>query len=410
MNMKRLGQAALGLVLTGLAGQAAAQSIILYADTNFRGAEVRVTGDVRNLDSVRFNDRASSFRIVSGEWELCQHDDYNGTCEIHSSDQASMGRMNDQLTSLRPLVPGAPGRPGRPGGGNSGPSLTFFSGPNYTGRSVTITSSITNFQQIGFNDQARSVRHSGRRTWIVCQDANFEGACMEVSGDIANIGGGMGGQISSAEPDYDGRPSRPGRPGGGGNVPRSGVFLYDGVSFGGQRVDVDSDISNLSRLGFNDRAESLVVARGETWIVCDDEGFTDSCQRVEGEVSDLSRLGLRNRITSLRRVDDSWGAPGGGYPGPGGPGGDIRGGVRGVNSLFFARPEINGYAVDRCLGGYGGGCDQSAADRMCQASGMRRAAYYSVDRYNRARTWFLGDNRACTSGQCAPLVDVLCTQ
>ncbi len=71
MNMKRLGQAAIGLLLTGLAGQAAAQTIILYEDTGFRGREVRVTGDVRNLDSVRFNDRASSFRIVSGEWELC---------------------------------------------------------------------------------------------------------------------------------------------------------------------------------------------------------------------------------------------------------------------------------------------------------------------------------------------------
>ena len=65
MNMKRLGQAALGLVLTGLAGQAAAQSIILYADTNFRGAEVRVTGDVRNLDSVRFNGSCVSTMITT---------------------------------------------------------------------------------------------------------------------------------------------------------------------------------------------------------------------------------------------------------------------------------------------------------------------------------------------------------
>jgi|GEM_PF-813186 len=403
MNMKRLGQAAIGLLLTGLAGQAAAQTIILYEDSGFRGREVRVNGDVRNLDSVRFNDRASSFRVVSGEWELCQHDDYNGTCELHSSDQASMGRMNDQLTSLRPVVAG---RPGRPGGRE--PSLTFFSGPNYSGRSVTITSSVTNFQRINFNDQARSVRHSGRGTWIACEDANFEGSCMEISGDLANIGGGMGARISSAEPDYAGRPQRPGR--GGGNVPRSGVFLFDGAGFNGQRVVVDTDISNLTRMGFNDRAESLIVARGETWIVCDDEGFTDSCQRVQGEVLDLSRLGLRNRITSLRRVDDSWGEPGGGYPGPGGPRADIRGGTRGVNSLFFARPEINGYAVDRCLGTYGNRCDQDAADQMCQAVGMRRASHYSVDRYSRTRTWFIGQDRACSSGQCAPLVDVLCTE
>ncbi|WP_291842295.1 beta/gamma crystallin-related protein [Maricaulis sp.] len=402
MTMKRLGQAAIALLLTGLAGQAAAQSIILFEDSNYRGRQVQITSDVRNLDSVRFNDRTSSFRIVSGQWELCQHDDYNGTCEIHSSDQASMGRMNDQLTSLRPVAAG------RPGGGYGGPSLTFYSGPNYTGRSVVVSTSTPDFSRINFNDQARSVRHSGRGAWVACQHANFDGACMVIDGDIANIGGGMGGEISSAEPDYAGRPSRPGRPGGA-DRPRSGVFLFDGVNFDGQRVAVDADISNLSRMGFNDRADSLIVARGETWIVCDDEGFTDSCQRVQGEVRDLTSLGLRNRITSLRRVDDSWGGPGGGYPGPGGGRLDIRGGTRGVESLFFPRPEINGYAVDRCLGGYGARCDQEAADRMCQAAGMRQAAHYSVDRYNRTRTWFIGQNRACSSGQCAALVDVLCT-
>jgi len=400
MTMRRWGQAAIALLLTGLAGQAMAQSIILFEDSNYRGREVRVSSDVRNLQSLRFNDRTSSFRIVSGQWELCQHDDYGGTCEIHSSDQPSMGRMNDQLTSLRPVAAGRPG-------GRRSPSLTFYSGPNYTGRSVVLTTGTPDFTRIGFNDQARSVRHSGRGAWVACQHVNFDGACMVIDGDIANIGGGMAGAISSAEPDYAGRPSRPGRPGGG-NAPQSGVFLFDGVNFSGQRVDVSSDISNLSRMGFNDRADSLVVARGETWIICDDEGFTDNCQRVEGSISDLSRLGLRNRLTSLRRVDGTWGGPGGGYPGPGGHM-DIRGGTRGVDSLFFPRPEINGYAVDRCLGGYGARCDQQAADRMCEAAGMRQAAYFNVDRYNRTRTWYLGQNRACTSGQCAALVDVLCT-
>ncbi|MFY0637816.1 beta/gamma crystallin-related protein [Maricaulis maris] len=404
MSMKRLGQAAIGLLLTSLAGHAAAQSIILYEDANYRGREVRISGDVRNLDSVNFNDRASSFRVVSGQWELCQHDDYGGTCEIHASGQASMGRMNDQLTSLRPV---AAGQPGRPGGGYGGPSLTFYSGPNYTGRAVVVTTSTPDFSRINFNDQARSVRHGGRGAWVACQHANFDGACMVIDGDIANIGGGMAGEISSAEPDYAGRPSRPGRPGGGGEWPRSGVFLYDGINFEGQRVAVDSDTSNLSRMGFNDRADSLIIARGETWIICDDEGFTDSCQRVQGEVRDLTSLGLRNRVTSLRRVDGSWGGPGGGYPG--GPRADIRGGVRGVDSLFFPRPEINGYGIDRCLGGYGARCDQQAADRMCQAAGLRRAAHYSVDRYNRSQTWYLEQNRACTSGQCGALVDVLCT-
>ena len=49
------------------------------------------------LASRRFNDRTSSFRIVSGEWDVCQHDDYNGTCETHRNDQPSLGRMDNQI-------------------------------------------------------------------------------------------------------------------------------------------------------------------------------------------------------------------------------------------------------------------------------------------------------------------------
>ena len=320
-----LGAALLAAAWLPAAAPAQAQEIILYDGPNYTGQQVRVTGADRNLSSRRFNDRTSSFRIVSGEWEVCQHDDYNGTCETHRSDQPSLGRMDNQITSVRPAYlgrpdPGYPGRPGRPGES----SITLYSGYNYTGRSVTITDTVSNLQQLGFNDQARSIRHSGRRSWRVCQHANFDGACMEVDRDIPSIGGGMAAQISSVEPDYGSRPGRPGHPGrpGSDNRPRSGVFLYDGPNFTGQRVDVSWDVTNLASQGFNDRADSLVVARGETWLICQHDDFGGRCERVQGEVSDLGRYGLRNEITSLRRIDNGYGGGGGwdngGYPGGGG--------------------------------------------------------------------------------------------
>ena len=122
----------------------------------------------------------------------------------------------------------------------------------------------------------------------------------------------MAAQISSDEPDYGSRPGRGGR----NDRPRSGVFLYDGVDFSGQRIDISRDVDNLQRMGFNDRADSLIVARGETWVICEDDDMRGRCQRVEGEVRDLGQLGLRNRVTSLRQVDDRWdggGRPGGGW-------------------------------------------------------------------------------------------------
>lgn len=131
---------------------------------------------------------------------------------------------------------------------------------------------------------------------------------MEIDGDLPSIGGGMAAQISSVEPDYGSRPSRPGRPGSD-NRPRSGVFLYDGPNFTGQRVDIGWDVENLRSQGFNDRADSLVVARGETWLVCEHDDYGGRCERVSGEVNDLGRYRLRNEITSLRRIDNY------GYPG-----------------------------------------------------------------------------------------------
>ncbi|WP_300542268.1 beta/gamma crystallin-related protein [Maricaulis sp.] len=394
MSIRTAAIGALALAGGCFSASAAAQEIILYDGPNFTGQQVRVTGQVNNLSAMRFNDRASSLRVVSGQWEVCQHDDFNGTCEVHSGDARSLGRMNNQITSLRPA-----------GYGPGGPGITLYSGPNYTGRSVTLTETTPNLQSVGFNDMARSVRHNGRRNWRACQHADFGGACMEISGDIPSIGGGMAGEISSVEPDFG---ARPGRPGGGPDRPRSGVFLYDGPGFSGQRVDVTHDVANLEALGFNDRADSLIVARGEIWVICEDDHLGGRCQRVEGEIRDLGQLGLRNEVTSLRRIDDHWGGPGGpGYPGGYRP--DVTGGVRGVDAVFFPRPEIRGYAVDRCLGGYGRRCDQETADAICRSAGLRRAEFYEVDRYSRARTWYLGENEACRGGQCEPIVNVLCT-
>ena len=327
---------------------AQAQEIILYDGPNYTGQEIRVRGADRNLSSRNFNDRTSSFRIVSGEWEVCQHDDYNGTCETHRSDQPALGRMDNQITSVRPAYAGrpGPGYPGRPGPGGRGNSLTLYSGYNYTGRSVTITDSVDNLQRLGFNDEARSIRHSGRGAWRVCQHANFDGACMQVDGDIPSIGGGMAAQISSVEPDYGSRPGRPGwdRPGrpGYGNAPRTGVYLYDGPNFTGQRVDVSWDINNLSELGFNDRTDSLVVARGETWVICEHDDLGGRCERVQGEIPDLGRYGMRNEITSLRRIDDGYGRPGGGWDNGGYPGG---GWDRGSEIILYDQFSQRGRSV-----------------------------------------------------------------
>tara|TARA_R110000868_G_scaffold57591_2_gene177800 strand:+ start:30480 stop:31778 length:1299 start_codon:yes stop_codon:yes gene_type:complete len=419
------------LAFAGTAASASAQQIILYDLPNFQGQSVTINQALSDLSSMRFNDRVSSLRVVSGQWELCVDSNFNGGCFTYTGEEATLGRYDNTYTALRPLAPPAGLSGGRPGGPGSN-SLTLYSGRNFTGRAVIITDSQPDLVRLSFNDATQSIRYSGRGSWRVCDDANFGGACMQVNSDMAAIGGGLAGRISSVEPDFGGGRPGGGHPGGGypgggypgggqaGPQPRDGVWLFDGTNFSGQRVDIQQGNADLDRLGFNDRADSLVVARGETWQVCEHSDFRGRCEYIEGNsVEDLGRFNLRNTISSLRRVDGTYGQPGSGYPGPGGgagypgPGGDrgmnVRGGIRGVNATFFARPEVNGFGVDRCLGGGGRFCDEEVARRVCRSAGHSRAASFSVDRYNRTRTWFIGENQECRAGQCMALVDLLCT-
>ncbi|WP_417471214.1 beta/gamma crystallin-related protein [Maricaulis sp.] len=401
------------LVLAGTAGAASAQEIILYDQPNFQGQSLTINRAVSDLSAMRFNDRTSSIRIVSGQWELCVDSNYDGGCFTYTGNEAGLGRYDNIYTALRPVAVRS-GHGGRPGGN----SLTLYSGPNFTGRAVVLNEAQADLSRLGFNDATQSIRHSGSSSWRICDDANYGAPCMQVDGDLPSIRGGLAGRISSAAPDYNGYPG-----GSGGNYgpqPRNGVWLFDGQNFTGQRVDIQQSNPDLDRIGFNDRADSLAVARGETWQACEHADYRGRCEYFEGDsVEDLTRYYLRNTISSLRRVDGTYGQPGSGYPGPGGgagypgPGGDrgmnVRGGIRGVDAAFFARPEVNGMGVDHCLGAGGRFCDEEVARRVCRSAGYSRAAHFSVDRYSRARTWYIGAGQECRDGQCAPLVDLLCT-
>lgn len=389
--MKHILSAALGLGALTMSA-ASAQQIELFDGPNYTGRSVVITGPVSDLARRGFNDAASSFRVRTGQWEICEHSDYRGDCVTVSGSDASLSRFNNRISSLRPAS-SRPGNPGRPGGRFG--DITFYSGPNYTGRSVTLNHGEPNFDRIGFNDQAQSVRYSGNRPWRACQHANYGGSCMEIRGDVPRLSS-MARQISSATPDS----SAGGR---GGFRPRNGIWLYDGENYGGQRVDIEYENSNFDSIRFNDRASSLSVAQGEIWEVCSDAGFRGRCTTIRSEdVPSLSRLGLNNGISSARRLDHN---PGGGH---GGGYYQISGGVEGVRTIFFPRPQINGTLIARCMDN-GRRCDASVADAICRAAGARDAVHYERG-YGNSRTVDLGTGNQCHGGQCQPITDVLCVE
>jgi hypothetical protein len=54
--------------------------------------------------------------------------------------------------------------------------ITFYEHDNFNGRRFTVTDSISDFANMGFNDRASSVSiRSG--SWQLCPDAFFRGRC-----------------------------------------------------------------------------------------------------------------------------------------------------------------------------------------------------------------------------------------
>jgi uncharacterized protein YcfJ len=80
------------------------------------------------------------------------------------------------------------------------------------------------------------------------------------------------------------------------------VTVYQRERFHGRAFATNNPVSNLDRIGFNDRASSVIVDRGQ-WQVCEDSGFRGRCVVLRpGQYPSLATIGLDNRISSLRRV------------------------------------------------------------------------------------------------------------
>ncbi len=80
------------------------------------------------------------------------------------------------------------------------------------------------------------------------------------------------------------------------------LTLYEGPNFQGRAIRVDQSTPNLDDAGFNDRAASAVVQRGQ-WQVCADAFFRGTCVTLgPGEYRSLDAMRMRNAISSIREL------------------------------------------------------------------------------------------------------------
>jgi len=79
------------------------------------------------------------------------------------------------------------------------------------------------------------------------------------------------------------------------------LTLFSDSNFRGNRVTLDREAPNLSAVGFNDRASSVVVRSG-TWVLCEHANFGGRCAEFgPGEYRELP--GFNDAISSARQID-----------------------------------------------------------------------------------------------------------
>jgi hypothetical protein len=210
-------------------------------------------------------------------------------------------------------------------GNRVGAEITVYSGPGFTGRRITFTSSQRDLGGYNFNDQAMSVRATG--PWKICTDARYDGRCEWVNGDVPDLRRmGMAGQVSSVELVENGQGGGGGYNGGGYNGGGGGyngggnggyngggngnggwnggngggggggrLILYGGRNFRGDSYEVRGGEPNLSG-AFNDRAQSARVIG--VWTVCSDAQFGGRCVALRGDIADLNSMGMGRTISS----------------------------------------------------------------------------------------------------------------
>lgn len=81
------------------------------------------------------------------------------------------------------------------------------------------------------------------------------------------------------------------------------ITLYEGEGFRGHAITTNDRVWNLDRMGFNDRASSIVVERGR-WEVCEHARFEGRCVVLRrGSYPSLREFGMNNTISSLRPIE-----------------------------------------------------------------------------------------------------------
>jgi hypothetical protein len=289
---------------------AAAQQVVLYEGSDFRGRSVTIAQPTANLGYLGFENRASSMLVMSGAWEFCTEPYFRGECRVYGpGEYGSLGHQSNRIASARPA--GRAAAPAAPGGdwvGAGDAEVSLFDRRNFSGPLRTLRGPTPNFEPLGINDAAASIIVQ-RGTWEFCTDAGYRGDCRTYGpGQYPSLPAGQDDRYSSARPVQGGWGSGSGGWGGGGGAWGGGaseqgparIRLFEYQQFGGRSIWLSGSTPDFERIGFNDRAESMIV-EGGSWTLCSDAFERGQCRTFRPGQYPVLPPELSNRISSAYR-------------------------------------------------------------------------------------------------------------
>jgi hypothetical protein len=310
IQRKQLWGALAGALLAVSVPAALAGEITLYEQRDFRGDSLTLHRAATNLDRSGLNDNASSLVVRDGVWEVCTDAYFRGSCaQLQPGEYRRLdGPLNDRISSVREIVATSAVAPPVVIA-SAEPRIVLFQAPGFGGSAFELTKTNGKLDRIPAYSGADAVIVYGG-TWRLCSREYYRGECFDfVPGRYENLGA-LTGRVRSAElVAITGAPAAVAPPPAGAGR----VVLYEYPNFRGQSFAINwSELPNLNRMGFSDRAASMRIEEGY-WMFCTDAQFRGDCRTLgPGEYARLPG-DVDRRIASVRRVNEVYGAASSSY-------------------------------------------------------------------------------------------------
>ena len=213
------------------------------------------------------------------------------------------GPLKDRISSVREIVATTAVAPPIVIA-SAEPRIVLFETPGFGGSAIELTKTNGKLDRIPAYSGADAVIVYGG-TWRLCSREYYRGECFDfVPGRYDSLGS-LNGRVRSAE-----LVAITGAPVAAAPLPTGAgrVVLYEYPNLRGQSFAINgSELPNLNRMGFSDRAASMRIEEGY-WLFCTDPQFQGDCRTLgPGEYARLPR-DVDRRIASVRRVNDVYGA------------------------------------------------------------------------------------------------------